>query len=133
MRRRSSCTSPDLASAPSQQVLSGTLIRTGGRSRKDVAGYDLRSLLVGSEGTLAVITEVVAADPHAAAAGAEGAAGVDHLLEQPADLRDDRRDAAAARHLHHEGLLPRSRAADHHRRSGALHDQRRTDGGQSTV
>jgi glycolate oxidase len=36
----------------------GTLIRTGGRSRKDVAGYDLTRLLVGSEGTLAMITEI---------------------------------------------------------------------------
>ncbi|MCP4661738.1 MAG: FAD-binding oxidoreductase [bacterium] len=34
----------------------GTLIRTGGRNRKDAAGYNLTQLLVGSEGTLAVIT-----------------------------------------------------------------------------
>ena len=35
---------------------SGEVISVGGPIRKDVAGYDLRSLLVGSEGTLAVIT-----------------------------------------------------------------------------
>lgn len=34
----------------------GSLLRTGGANRKDVAGYNLTQLLVGSEGTLAVIT-----------------------------------------------------------------------------
>lgn len=36
----------------------GTVIRTGTPTRKDVAGLDLKRLLVGSEGTLAVIVEV---------------------------------------------------------------------------
>lgn len=36
----------------------GTVLRTGSRSRKNVAGYDLTRLLVGSEGTLALITEI---------------------------------------------------------------------------
>ncbi len=36
----------------------GELVQLGGWSRKDVAGYDLRSLLIGSEGTLGVITAV---------------------------------------------------------------------------
>ncbi|PLR97869.1 glycolate oxidase subunit GlcD [Bacillus sp. T33-2] len=35
----------------------GDIIRTGGKLAKDVAGYDLTRLLVGSEGTLAIITE----------------------------------------------------------------------------
>lgn len=36
----------------------GELVRVGGWAGKDVAGYDIKSLLVGSEGTLGVITAV---------------------------------------------------------------------------
>ena len=34
----------------------GEIVRVGGPVRKDVAGYDVKSLLIGSEGTLGVIT-----------------------------------------------------------------------------
>jgi glycolate oxidase len=37
----------------------GEIIRTGGRTVKNVAGYDLTSLIVGSEGTLAIVTKAI--------------------------------------------------------------------------
>ncbi len=35
----------------------GTILRTGGKNIKDVAGYSLTHLIVGSQGTLAIVTE----------------------------------------------------------------------------
>ena len=40
-------------------LIYGRKIHTGGRVIKNVAGYDIKSLLVGSEGTLAVISKII--------------------------------------------------------------------------
>ncbi|MEV6924798.1 FAD-linked oxidase C-terminal domain-containing protein [Dactylosporangium sp. NPDC051485] len=58
-----------------QAVLAdGEVIRAGGRLLKDVAGYDLVRLLTGSEGTLAVLTELTLALRPAPAASSTGLA-----------------------------------------------------------
>jgi len=36
----------------------GTILETGGKSVKDVAGYSFKDLMIGSEGTLGIITEI---------------------------------------------------------------------------
>jgi glycolate oxidase subunit GlcD len=77
-------------------VAGGELIRSGGPVRKDVAGYDLRSLLVGSEGTLGIVTgawlKLIPA-PEAAIPLAAGYAGV-------------KEGAAAVRRVCGSGLVP---------------------------
>lgn len=49
----------------------GSVVRTGSRTRKSAAGYDLTHLLVGAEGTLGIITEAIVRvhgiPPHTAA------------------------------------------------------------------
>ena len=39
-------------------IAPGELVTFGGGARKDVAGYDMRALLIGSEGTLGIVTAV---------------------------------------------------------------------------
>jgi glycolate oxidase len=48
----------DAVAALTAVLADGTVVRTGSRTRKDVVGLDLTRLLVGSEGTLAVVVEV---------------------------------------------------------------------------
>jgi glycolate oxidase len=40
-------------------LANGEILRTGGKLAKDVAGYDVTSLIVGAEGTLGIVTEIL--------------------------------------------------------------------------
>ena len=57
----------------------GEIILTGGRLVKDVAGYDVTRLLVGSEGTLAIFTEITVALAPRPEASKYGVAYFDYL------------------------------------------------------
>ncbi len=51
-------TMKDNVLATSSVLADGRILKTGGRARKSSAGYDLTRLLVGSEGTLAIMSEL---------------------------------------------------------------------------
>ena len=74
----------------------GEVIRTGGRLVKDVAGYDVTRLLVGSEGTLAIITEITVALVPRPAASKYGVAYFEELASA----------AAAVEKIISAGILP---------------------------
>jgi glycolate oxidase subunit GlcD len=100
-------------------VAPGEVVRFGGPTRKDVAGYDLRSLLVGSEGTLGIVTSVwlrlmprppvelpVAAAFADARAGAEAIEAVFGSGVVPATIEYLDRGALAAAQATFPGELP---------------------------
>ena len=96
----------------------GEIVEVGGPIRKDVAGYDLKSLLIGSEGTLGVITAAwlkLLPAPEATLpvvafhAGAEAGC---RAIEAGAGRRADRgRARVPGRRRPRRGRRPRSRAA----------------------
>jgi len=102
-------------------VKDGQLIKLGGPLRKDVAGYNLKSLLIGSEGTLGIITGVwlrlipAPAAAHPVIAGfpdlASGAAALRRVSElglTPAILEYFDRGCVAATRAAFPGGLPPS-------------------------
>jgi len=96
----------------------GSVIRTGGRNVKDVAGYSLTHLFVGSQGTLGIITEATlrlrpAPPPRATLlaffdsleAAGEAVAAMTEAGLQPVTLElMDRETIAAVEDWHHLGL-----------------------------
>ena len=104
----------------------GEVIRTGGKTVKNVVGYDLTQLLVGSEGTLAIVTEIVlrlvpkppayatlrATFPSVAAA-ADAVTNIVRLRVVPAalELIDGDSLEAVARNLNDRSLAPEGTAA----------------------
>jgi glycolate oxidase len=99
----------------------GEIVRTGGKTVKNVVGYDLTRLLVGSEGTLAIITKItlrlLPLPPETLtlrATFSNIAGAVDGVVEivrervVPATLElvDQESLAAVARHLGTDALAP---------------------------
>jgi glycolate oxidase len=104
----------------------GEIVETGGKVVKNVVGYDLTHLLVGSEGTLAIITKIIlrlipkppvqqtlrATFPSVEAA-VEGVAAIIRARVVPAavELIDGQSLEAVARYLQVRSLAPEGTAA----------------------
>jgi glycolate oxidase len=104
----------------------GEVIRTGGKTVKNVVGYDLTQLIVGSEGTLAVVTQAILrlvplpvgtltmrVTFTSVAACADAVSGLVQARVVPAALEmiDGECLAAVARHLGTDALAPPGTAA----------------------
>ncbi len=104
----------------------GEIIRTGGKTVKNVVGYDLTHLLVGSEGTLAILTKIILRlipKPPVQATLRATFPSVEHAVDAvtrlvrarviPASLElvDAECLAALARHLGNDTLAPPGTAA----------------------
>ncbi len=104
----------------------GEIVETGGKSVKNVVGYDLTHLLVGSEGTLAIITKIIlrlipkppvqstlrATFPDIESAAAAVANIIRHRVVPAAlELIDGDCLEAVARYLHVRSLAPEGTAA----------------------
>ena len=104
----------------------GEIVETGGKVVKNVVGYDLTQLLVGSEGTLAIITKIILRlvprppvqatlratfrDVHAAAAAVTGIIRA-RVVPAALELVDGESLEAVARNLGVRSLAPEGTAA----------------------
>jgi glycolate oxidase len=107
-------------------LATGEIVETGGKVVKNVVGYDLTHLLVGSEGTLAIVTKIilrlvpkppVQATLRATFASVDGAvAAVSHIIRErvvPAavELIDGESLEAVAQYLQARSLAPEGTGA----------------------
>ena len=111
-------------------LASGEVLRTGRRTVKGVAGYDLTKLIVGSEGTLAVVTEATLALRPASAAPWTAAAVFADMVGRRAggSAGDRRRPRAEPAGVHGPDHDPRrQRLPRHGVPGGRRRDPRRAD------
>ena len=108
-------------------LASGEVLRTGRRTVKGVAGYDLTKLIVGSEGTLGIITEATLALRPRPAAPCTLVAAFASTEDAGAAVsgRDPRRAGAVAAGDHGRHLHPGGAGAHGHRASWATARRRR--------